>query len=134
PPSRVRERRNRGRSATMPGHAFRPICQRRRARSTSTSHAPAWATPRKSRSAKKSQDEGAPATAPGVRALSSVFKARRLPVSAPRSLHVLGGLLHDRRHVGGKGDVAHLPAHLLSLGEAVGDGLAQGGRLLRVRV
>src|SRR5215510_11061837 len=118
----------------MPGHALRPICHRRKARSTSTSHAPAWATPRKRRSAKKSHGEGAPATAPGVRAPSSVFKARRLPASWPRSLHVLGGLLHDRRQAGGKRDVAHLPTHLLSLREAVGDELAQGGRLLRVRV
>src|SRR5262247_1162292 len=118
----------------MPGHALRPICHRRKARSTSTSHAPAWATPRKRRSAKKSHGDGAPATAPGVRALSSVFKTPRRSASAPRSLHVLGGLLHDRRHAGGKRDVAHLPAHLLPFGEAVVHELAQGGRLLRVRV
>src|SRR5262249_27867375 len=127
PTSQGEETRKLGPYAHMPGHALRPICHRRKARSTSTNHAPAWPTPRKRRSAKKSHGEGAPATAPGVRAPSSVFKARRLSASGPRSLHVLGSLLHDRRHAGGKRDVAHLPAHLLSLGEAVGDELAQGG-------
>src|SRR5262245_40007524 len=114
----------------MPGTAFSPICHRMKARSTRMLAALAWASPRNARSATRSRGDGAPAMLPGTRACSSVLTAA-VPSA---SLHARGGLAHGAGDALGQGDVAHLGAGLLALGQAVVDHLSQRGRLLGVRV